>query len=167
MKTLAKDVRVLWVTAVAAAFLTAGCSMTGMKDSGMKDPGMKDSGMKDSGMDMMMSAVNLTGGQEVPPASTSASGKSMIKIGADKSVSGTVTVAGINATAAHIHEGAKDGNGPVIVPLTKSSETTFTVPPNAKLTDSQYASYMAGNLYVNVHSAAYPGGEIRAQLAGK
>jgi hypothetical protein len=147
MKNLAKDVRVLWVVVVTAVFLT-GCSMMG------------DMGMSASG-------INLTGAEEVPPAATSASGKSTIKIGADKSVSGTVTVSGINATASHIHEGAKGVIGPVIVPLTKTSDNTFTVPANAKLTDSQYACYLAGNLYGNVHSAAYPIGEIRAQLPGK
>ena len=37
---------------------------------------------------------------------------------------------------------------------------------DAKLTEAQYAAYKAGNLYVNVHSAKNPGGEIRAQLKG-
>ncbi len=38
------------------------------------------------------------------------------------------------------------------------------MPEGSKLTDEQYAAYKAGNLYVNVHSAANKGGEIRAQL---
>lgn len=151
MKTLAKDFRLLCVAAVVATLFTAGCSMAGMKDSNAG----------------AMPGADLTGAQEVPPASTGASGKSTIKIGADKSVTGAVTVSGINATAAHIHEAAKGANGPVIIPLAKSSDTTFTVPANTQLTDAQYASYMAGNLYVNVHSAAHPGGEIRAQLSAK
>ena len=64
---------------------------------------------------------------------------------------------------AHIHEGAAGANGPVIVPLTKDGDT-YKVPAGAKLTSAQLASFKAGNLYVNVHSAANPGGEIRGQL---
>ena len=109
-------------------------------------------------------AVTLSGDQEVPPVTTSASGTGTISVGDDKSVSGSVMVKGINATAAHIHEAAKGKNGPVIVPLTKSGDNTFSVAAGAKLTDAQMQALQAGNLYVNVHSAANPNGEIRAQL---
>ncbi len=53
---------------------------------------------------------------------------------------------------------------PVIVPMTKSGDNGWTVQAGAKLTDQQYDAFKAGNLYVNVHSAAHPGGEIRGQL---
>ena len=108
--------------------------------------------------------VALTGDQEVPPVKTSATGSASFVISADKSVSGRVATSGVEATAAHIHEGAKGANGPVIVPLTKNADGSWMPAAGAKLTDAQYASYMAGNLYVNVHSAANKGGEIRAQL---
>jgi hypothetical protein len=108
--------------------------------------------------------LSLTGAQEVPPVTTSASGSGTITVGADKSVSGSVTTSGIAATAAHIHEGAMGANGPVIVPLAKTSDNVWSVAAAAKLTDAQYESYKAGKLYVNVHSAANKGGEIRAQL---
>ena len=70
-------------------------------------------------------------------------------------------------TAAHIHEGAAGANGPVIMPLTRISEQSFTAPQNAKLTDAQYNAYKAGNLYINAHSAKYPDGEVRAQILGR
>jgi hypothetical protein len=108
--------------------------------------------------------VTLSGDQEVPPVTTSASGTGSISVAADKAVSGSIMIKGVNATAAHIHEAAKGNNGPVIIPLTKSGDTTFTVPSGAKLTDEQMQSLQSGNLYVNVHSAANPNGEIRAQL---
>ena len=73
----------------------------------------------------------------------------------------------MEATAAHIHQGTRSQNGPVIIPLTKSSDNTWSVPPDAKLTDAQYQSYLAGDLYLNVHSAAHKGGEIREQLNPK
>ena len=108
--------------------------------------------------------VTLSGDQEVPPVKTSASGSATFVISADKSVSGSVLTSGVEATAAHIHEAAKGVNGPVIVPLTKTANNTWATSAGAKLTDAQYSSYLAGNLYVNVHSAANKGGEIRAQL---
>ena len=108
--------------------------------------------------------VSLSGGEEVPPVTTSASGSGTITIGDDHSVSGSVTTTGIVATAAHIHMAAAGQNGPVAVPLTKSGDNGWDVAPGAKLTDAQYEAFKAGNLYVNVHSAAHPGGEIRGQL---
>ncbi len=108
--------------------------------------------------------LQLSGAQEVPPVTTSAKGAGSITVGADKSVSGSVKTTGVEGTAAHIHEGAAGANGPVIIPLTKGAEGTWSVPAGAKLTDAQYDSYKAGKLYVNVHSAANKGGEIRAQL---
>jgi hypothetical protein len=108
--------------------------------------------------------VKLTGDEEVPPVKTAASGSGAFVISPDKSVSGSISTTGIDATAAHIHEGPAGKNGPVIVPLTKGSDNRWSVAAGAKLTDAQYASYQAGNLYVNVHSAANKGGEIRAQI---
>jgi hypothetical protein len=137
-------------TMTAVAFLAGGCSTMGGESSEAK-----------SGV------AQLSGAQEVPPVSTQASGQSTIRVAPDKSVTGMVLVSRINPTAAHIHEGARGTNGPVILPLTKTSDTTFVVPADAKLTDAQYASYKAGNLYINVHSAAYPGGEIRSQMSPK
>ena len=108
--------------------------------------------------------VNLTGSEEVPAVTTSASGSGTITVGEDRSVSGSVTTTGVVGTAAHIHIAAAGQNGPVVIPLTKTGDTTWAVPAGAKLTEQQYAAYTEGNLYVNVHSAARPGGEIRSQL---
>jgi hypothetical protein len=108
--------------------------------------------------------VTLTGDQEAPAVTTSAKGAGKIMIGKNKSVKGTVTTSGIEGTMAHIHVGAVGVSGPPIITLTKSSANVWTVPAGSKLTDEQYASYKAGELYVNVHSEAHTPGEIRGQL---
>ena len=108
--------------------------------------------------------VTLAGDHEVPPVKTMGSGSGTISIGADMAVSGSITTKGVPGTAAHIHEGAAGKNGPVIIPLTKSGEDTWSVPAAAKLTEAQYKAFEAGDLYVNVHTKAHPGGEVRAQL---
>lgn len=108
--------------------------------------------------------VTLTGAQEVPANTSTASGSSNLRVARDRSVSGGVRYTGMLATVAHIHEAPAGANGPVIVPLVKTAEGMFAAPAGAMLTPPQYASYLAGKLYVNLHSAAYPAGEIRAQL---
>jgi hypothetical protein len=107
--------------------------------------------------------VALSGANEVPPVKTAASGKGTITVGDDGSVSGSVTTTGVQGLAAHIHTGAADKNGPVIIPLTKDGDT-YKVPAGAKLTPDQMKAFKAGELYVNVHSPDNKGGEIRAQL---
>jgi hypothetical protein len=111
--------------------------------------------------------VSLAGDHEVPPVKSSGSAKGTVTVGADKSVKADITVTGFTPTAAHIHQGAAGANGPVVVPFTKSGDNKFVAAPDAKLTDAQYEAYKKGDLYVNVHSAANPGGEVRAQLKGK
>lgn len=107
--------------------------------------------------------VKLSGANEVPPVTTSASGEGTISIADDGTVSGSVMTKGVSGTAAHIHMGAPGKNGPVIVPLTKEGDT-YKAPAGAKLTAEQMSAFKAGDLYVNVHSAANPNGEIRGQL---
>jgi hypothetical protein len=110
------------------------------------------------------SNVMLNGAQEVPPVATAATGSGTITVLMDRSVSGTVTTSGIAGTAAHIHLAAPGQNGPVIVPLNKTGENLWAVPNSIRLNDAQYEAYRQGNLYVNVHSAANPAGEIRGQV---
>jgi CHRD domain len=67
------------------------------------------------------------------------------------------------ATAAHIHMGAMGKSGNVVIPLCgpcKSGQTgTATVSAAVK------AAFKKHLLYVNVHTAKNPAGEIRGQLA--
>jgi hypothetical protein len=108
--------------------------------------------------------VSLHGSEEVPPVTTAALGSGTIKIADDKSVSGSIMTKGIEGTVAHIHLAEKGKNGPPIITLTKTGDNEWSVPAGSKLTDAQYVSFKAGDLYVNVHSAANKSGEIRAQL---
>lgn len=108
--------------------------------------------------------VSLSGSEETPPVTTSATGTGLITIAKDKSVSGRIKTTGIDGTVAHIHVGAPGQSGPPIITLEKTADGVWSVPAGAKLTDEQYASFKAGTLYVNVHSAEHKPGEIRAQL---
>jgi hypothetical protein len=108
--------------------------------------------------------VKLIGAEETPPVTTSATGTGTITIAADKSVTGTIKTTGIEGTVAHIHVGAPGQSGPPIITLDKGANGVWSVPAGSTLTDAQYASFKAGNLYVNVHSAEHKPGEIRAQL---
>ncbi|MBS4097596.1 MAG: CHRD domain-containing protein [Sulfuricella sp.] len=108
--------------------------------------------------------ITLSGGNEVPPVMTTASGNGTVIINPDMTVNGSVATTGLMGTMAHIHIGAAGTNGPVIIHLSKEGDNGWVVPAGAKLTAPQYQAYQAGELYINVHSAANKGGEIRGQL---
>ncbi len=86
---------------------------------------------------------------------------------ATHALSYTVTYEGLTgpAVAAHIHGPAEPGaNGPPVVPFANAA-TPIT--GTATLTDAQAADLAAGKWYVNVHTAANKGGEIRGQITAK
>ena len=139
-----------WLLAAGAALALVGCA--GVRDK-MPD-WMPGSGAV---------SVNLTGAEEVPPVQTSGSGSGSFRVGEDGTVTGSVTTKGVPGTMAHIHQGAKGQNGPVIVPLTKNGDT-YSVPAGRKLSSAQLEAFKKGNLYVNVHTAKNKGGEVRGQL---
>ena len=150
----------LSTVAAVATLLVAGCSSK--SDRAMSDRPASD---RMAASAPAAGGVQLTGGQEVPPVlSTKAEGFASIVVDSNKNVTGMIKTRGINATAAHIHLAPAGQNGPVIVPLTKTADDTWSVPAGTKLTDAQYEAFRAGNLYVNVHTAENPTGEIRGQL---
>jgi len=108
--------------------------------------------------------VKLSGQEETPPVTTTATGTATLSVAADKKVTGNVKTVGVDGTAAHIHSGGPGEKGPPVITLVKGENGTWTVPGDAALTDEQYTAYKAGKLYINIHSAANKGGEIRGQI---
>jgi len=108
--------------------------------------------------------VVLSGAQEVPPVSTQASANGTISVGADLAISGSVSTTGVEGTMAHIHKAPAGQNGPVVVPMVKTADNIWSIPAGTKLTEAQFQDLKDGNLYINVHSAAHKGGEVRGQL---
>jgi hypothetical protein len=108
----------------------------------------------------------LSGKSEVPPNASAATGNADIDYDpASKKLSWKVTYSGLSgpATAAHFHGPADaDKNAGVAVAIPNAG--TSPAEGSATLTDAQAADLAAGKYYVNVHTAANPGGEIRGQV---
>jgi phage-related tail fiber protein len=114
----------------------------------------------------------FSGAQEVPAVTTSAAGtfdgtynKTTMEL------KYTVTFTGLTPTAGHLHTGAPGVNGPVFHPFAFNNPTNngFVSPitGTVTLTEAQATSLMNRSVYANLHTAARPGGEIRADLIVK
>jgi hypothetical protein len=108
--------------------------------------------------------ASMTANNEVPPNSSKGTGTVTASYDtSSKQLSWKGSYSDLTgpATAAHFHSGEPGKNGPVAVPITPST-TPFE--GSATLTDAQAAGLLAGNWYVNVHTQANKGGEIRGQV---
>jgi hypothetical protein len=136
--------------------------------------------------------ARLSGAEEVPPVVTDTTGKVEIKFNDDEtSAEYELTVRkGVRVTQSHIHCAAKGVNGPIVVFLAGFHSRGWDVDgrwvENATFTDANVmppaspacthvitnlrelaAAIRAGDAYVNVHTVAHPGGEVRGQLQGE
>lgn len=115
------------------------------------------------GRDVFM--AQMTGAQEVPSNGSSATGNGFVSLDpVTKRFSARVSVAGMAATATHIHTGAQGSNGPVLFPLSQASPGVWVTAANATMTDAQIDTLKTGGLYFNSHSSAFPDGQIRGQI---
>jgi CHRD domain len=110
--------------------------------------------------------ATLSGATEVPANTTAGKGTADIDYdAASKKLSWKLSYSGLTgpATAAHFHGPAEEGkNAGVAVAIPNA--TSSPSEGSATLTDAQAADLLAGKYYVNVHTAANPGGEIRGQV---
>lgn len=109
--------------------------------------------------------ASLSGASEVPPNQSTGTGTVTATFDtATKQLSWKGDYSGLSgpATAAHFHGPAEAGkNAGVAIPITPN---TSPFSGSATLTDSQASDLLAGRWYVNIHTAANPGGEVRGQL---
>lgn len=108
---------------------------------------------------------SLNGAQEVPPANTTATGTgfAILDLNSD-SVYYSITVAGLSSTlqAAHFHQAPAGSNGGVVqnISFADSTATGFW----SGFSESVLTSLIKNGIYINVHTANFPSGEIRGQL---
>ena len=149
-------------TALASAAACAFAVLAGCASTGLSAPEIR---------------VALSGANEVPPNTSTAAGKASFWIHADRTLNGVLETSGIAATAANLYLGDARLIGPLVLELVSTgtdgtvamdnapvSGAGWIIPRSARFSEEHYQAYMAGEIYLNVHSARYPDGEIRGQL---
>lgn len=113
-------------------------------------------------------AVQMSPAQEVPSNTSTASAKGLLVLDpVSKKFTSSITVTGMTATAAHIHTAVIGTNGAVTFPFNETAPGSgvLVAAADASMTDAQIAALKAGGMYFNAHSTAFPGGQVRGQIA--
>lgn len=122
--------------------------------------------------------ASLDGANSVPPAKSNGmgsawvvltpanNGSTLISQLVAPSLTFRVTYADLDSTFtdAHFHHGAAGTNGPVVNPITADFNGNTGQGYWSGIPDSLVDAMLSGDIYINIHSAAYPAGEIRGQL---
>lgn len=137
--------------AAAAVVLVSGCSMLPSQSN------------------LLAFTTQLRGANEVPAVASSGSGKVDAVLNKDTNLlRWQLSYEGLSgpATAGHFHGPAPVGaNAGVALPFT--GPITSPMSGQATLTPAQAADLMAGKWYANIHTAKFPGGEIRGQMTAR
>ncbi len=108
--------------------------------------------------------ASLSGIREVPPVVTSATGTGTFTLRAD-GLHYDITVRGLSGsliTGAHFHHGDIGEEGDILETITFTG--TRAVGTWTAMTANERDDLLNGDVYVNVHTAAHPDGEIRGQV---
>jgi hypothetical protein len=120
-----------------------------------------------------LNEVALTGANEVPPVETDATGTFRGTYNMEtRVINYTITFQGVTPTAMHFHKGAVGVPGPITIPINPGSDPYSTTNPYTSplvgatppLSAAQEAELLAGEWFLNIHSAQYPDGELRGQI---
>jgi hypothetical protein len=121
---------------------------------------------------MQVYTATLTPAEEVPPAADSkGTGTAELRVDSrTNEMTWKVSYSGLTgpATAGHVHgPAAKGANAGVVIPFTTLTPGATSAEGKGTMTQAQYGDLAAGLYYVNIHTAKYPGGEVRGQLMRK
>ncbi|QSQ27228.1 CHRD domain-containing protein [Pyxidicoccus parkwayensis] len=116
--------------------------------------------------------ATLSGAQEVPPTTTDATGTVTAELDGDElKVAGSFTnlssaLFPVSGSAAHVHNAARGQNGPILfnLEITSTDDLNGVFSGSKTLNSDEKDAFENGNLYVNVHTVNFNGGEIRGQL---
>lgn len=114
-------------------------------------------------------AAVLSGGAEVPPVDTPASGAATLTLLGNQLLF-DITYADLkaDASAAHIHgPAAPTASAGVLVPLPTPTGRAGRLTGSLSLSQQNLGLILDGLTYINIHSGAHPGGEIRGQIGPK
>ncbi len=153
-----------WWTALLSLLVLAGC---GSDDNPISPTASQVSQVSsvNSQVPQNVFSGTLTGTEEVPSVTSNGSGTGIVSVDpATNQMKATIVTADINGTQAHIHVGARGVAGPVVFPMTESETGSGIWTTTVTLTADQLNQLKSGNYYFNVHTAAFPEGEIRGQI---